>query len=271
MRIAAIFLPALWLISFAFAAEVKPPRWGEARDGLRTRLTAEKQVFRAGEPIPMKLEIENVGEQVKEYGFGPAPTYGTLKVLDQDGKQVAYLVGLAQVQQHREKLEPGKVKEIGAFDLAQAYYLRKPGRYSVQAIYEPASAALEFEVIADPAGNADGDPVGRLLPLVKEKWWLSGSGEGKIQPGKNRLQTDGRYFLMQFNPTGYKKDSGLIWVWLADKPAAEKENDNSHLPASEYLGKISRWHVYFAASDAALKDWPTASEDISKALKAEAK
>lgn len=270
MRFAALLLASLYLISFAWAADLKPPQWGEAKDGLRARLTAEKQVFPAGEPVPIKLEIENVGQQVKEYGFVSAP-YWTLKVLDRDGKEVPSLVGLAQVRQNHEKLEPGKAKEIGSFDLAQAYYLRKPGRYSVQAVFEPASAPLEFEVRANPAANADGDPVGRLLPLVKKNWWLTGSGSGTIQPGKNRPQTDGRYFLLEFNPTGNKRDTGLIWVWLADKPAAEKGDDNSRLPASEYLGKIGLWHVYLAVDENSQKAWPTAKEDISKALGADAK
>jgi hypothetical protein len=128
-------------------------------------------------------------------------------------------------------------------------------------------------VIANPAGATDGDPVGRLLPLLKKHWWLSGgsSKPAKVQPGKNRVETTGRFMAFQFSPTGYKLDTGLIWLWLADQPAAEKPEDESYYPPTEYLGKLSQWHVYIAVTENARKDWPTAKEDIKRALAADPK
>jgi hypothetical protein len=266
----AILLASFSMVSFALGADLKPPQWGEPRGGLRTRISSDKQQFRAGEPIPIKLEIENIGKEAQEFAVPPVPHFGTLVVLDEAGNRVPFLVGLAQIQQERQKLDAGQSRQLKSCDLAEAYYLRKPGRYTVQLTEGFPSAPFEFEVIANPNAS-DGDPIGRLLPLIKEHWWLTGGGSGEIQPGRNRPQTTGKIIYLEFSPTGNKRDTGLIWVWLADKQAAEKGDDNSNLPASEYLGKASRWHVYFAATDAAAKAWPTAKDDITKALKAEVK
>ena len=45
----------------------------------------------------------------------------------------------------------------------------------------------------------------------------------------------------------------------------------SSKPEAKYLGKIARWHVYYLASESALKAWPTALDDIKHALTAEFK
>jgi hypothetical protein len=270
MRTTALILVLLALSTPAFAADLKPPAWGEAKNGLRTRLIADKQTFPAGEPIMITLEMENVGNTATEFAVPHAPEDG-LTVLDAAGKPVPFLLGLGQLQQNRQKIDAGKTLEINAFDLAQAYYLRKPGRYSVQLKSEFASAPFEFEVTANPAADADGDPIGKLLPLVKKNWWLSGSGAGQIQPGKNHAQVAGRYMNLMFNDTGSKRDTGIIYVWLADEKADQKADDDSHLPAGKYLGKASRWQVYFATDANAEKAWPTAGEDIVKALQADKK
>src|SRR5687767_13907982 len=172
MRIATALTLSLLFTFTTFAAELKPPQWGEPKNGLRTRLIADKQTFHAGEAIPMKLEIENVGNQTREFQRIPVPHYGTLKVVDEAGNAVPFLVGLSQVQVGPNTLDAGKSRQIESFDLAEAYYLRKPGKYSAQSTTEPASAPFEFEVITNPAGATDGDPVGRLLPLLKKDWWL---------------------------------------------------------------------------------------------------
>jgi hypothetical protein len=199
------------------------------------------------------------------------PHFGTLSVKDEKGKDVPYLFGLAQVQQRREKIDVGGSKELDQFDLAQAYYLRKPGKYTVQGIEPPVSGAFEFEVAADARAD-DGDPVGRLLPLLRKNWWMTGGlSAGAVRPGSNHAEGNGRLILFDYNPTGYKKDAGLVYLYLTNEKAAEKKDVNSSLPASEYLGQAARWHVYATVTENAQKDWPTAKEDIKRALETEPK
>ena len=250
-------------------AALKPPEWGEPKDGLRTRFSAEKQTFRAGEPIPVKVELENVSDQVKDHSILANPYNHTFSVVDEQRREAPYIGGLAQVQQPRGKLNPGQSSELSSFDLATWFYLRRPGRYTARFPGKPASATFEFDVTADPVlAAADGDPVGRLLPLVKDRWWLSGGSNQptKLQPGANRGQATGRLVSLYYSPTGYKGDSGLVWLWLTDEPAAEQPVTGKYPPSSEYVGKVDRWHVYISVDANARKAWPTAKDDIKKAL-----
>src|SRR3954470_15604124 len=129
MPIACIILA---LASTAFAADWQTGPWGEAKHDVRSRILAEKKTYRAGEPILIKVAIQNTGKEAKEISVPRWPHFGTLSVTDEKGKSVPYLVGLSQVQQRREKFEAGGAKEFEQFDLSEAYYLRKPGKYMVQ-------------------------------------------------------------------------------------------------------------------------------------------
>ena len=259
---------------------LKASQWGEAKGGLRARLSGEKQVFDAGEPIPLKLEIENASDGVKEYEVPHNPPSQSLKVVDERGRDAPQLLNSdlnpyqAAGPIRTEKLESGQSFSLTSFNLTSGYYLRRPGRYTAQWTGKPASAAFEFEVVANPAGAAvDGDPLGRLLPLVKEGWLIGTSPGPKLklkrQPGSNWGETTGQAVRFVKNPPVHKGD-GLINLFLADEPAAAKPVDIlSSIPISEYLGKVDRWHIYFLASEKALAAWPSAKEDIKKALAAE--
>ncbi len=178
------------------------------------------------------------------------------------------------MQARFEKLNPGQSLRLASFDLSELYYLRKPGRYTASWPGKPESASFEFEVAPNPArAAADGDPVGRLLPLMKKGWWLgAGPREAKFQPGRNWSEGTGRIVTFVHNPPSYRNDAGHIWLSLMDEASTALPPDTfSSKPEAEYLGKISRWHVYYLASESALKAWPTALEDIKHALTAEFK
>ena len=266
----------------ASTGEPEQSSWGQPNDGLRTRLFAEKRIFRAGQPIPLKLEMENVGDQTKSFTSPCVPDNGTLIVVGVQGKKAPYIGGSSQVGVGPNKLDPGLSRELRSFDLAEWYYLRVPGRYTVKWPGEPnwhgefalayapipPSGEFQFEVVADPGAAADGDPVGRLLPLLNERWWLGavGAKATKLHPGGNHQEVSGRLLTLQYNPTGYKVDAGLVWLWLTDQPAAEQHPTGDWPPPSEYLGKLTRWHVYFNASTNALRAWPAVKADLKRAL-----
>jgi hypothetical protein len=258
--------------------------WGEESVGLRTRVWAKTNVFRAGQSIPMQLEVTNVSEQLKSFQTPAAPWNQGLTVLDAHGNPVPYIAGSAQVGVPPIDLGPHQSVDAKGFDLTDYYYVRSPGRYTVswpneillphpgdQVMPLPASAPFNFEVVADPAANADGDPIGKLLPLLRDKWSIGtgGSRTNRVRPGSNHEEVAGRLLTLQYNPTGLKTDSGLVWLWLTDEVAAEQPATGDWPPASDYLGKLSRWQVYFYASTNALRAWPTVKEEVTRALKAE--
>ncbi len=238
--------------------------------GLRTRLAAESRVFSAGASIPVTLEVENTGDEVRDYFVPSVSSHESLlRVINEHGEVVPYLGRLFQFQEKATRLEPRQTSQLASFDLSESYYLRRPGRYTVRYNGAPPSAPFEFEVTENQVlAGADGDPVGRLLPLVKERWWLgASSSRTTAQPGRNWSEITGRGLTFVFNPPSTNKDAGHVWLWLAEQPAkALPPDDLSSKPEFESLGKVSWWHVYFLASEIALKEWPTAKEDILQSL-----
>ncbi len=255
--------------------------WGKATNGLRTRVWAETNVFRSGQPIQLKLEVTNITDAAKSFQTPAAPWNSGLTVLDSRGKPVPYIAGSAQVAVPAIDLGPHRVDAPKLFDLADYFYVRSPGRYTViwtneiflprpdeRVVPLPPAAPFTFEVVPDPEANADGDPIGKLLPLLKENWSIGtgGTHTNRVQPGSNHQEVAGQLLTLQYNPTGYKADSGLVWLWLTDEVAAEQTATGDWPPPSEYLGNLSRWHVYFNASTNVLRAWPTVKEDVIGAL-----
>jgi beta-lactamase regulating signal transducer with metallopeptidase domain len=280
----------------ATAEAEKPAKtsWGETVNGLRTRISAKKKTFAAGHPIAMTLEITNVGDEVLHHAQHDRMINRGLMVTDERGRKVPYVAGFSQLRSRMVKIEPGQTQVLESFNLADGFYLRRPGRYKVVfpgapgssrltpiagTGYEAANARLpssnkfSFEVTPAAAAVADGDPVGRLLPLVHDTWWLLGpaDGTGKVRPGANRRVVQGWQIALHDIPTGSKRDSVLVWIWLTDEPAGEVEKAADWPPVSEYLGRISRWHVYVHVPAEALKRWPKLKEDIKRALNTETK
>jgi beta-lactamase regulating signal transducer with metallopeptidase domain/HEAT repeat protein len=266
-------------------SELPPSDWGEATNGLRTRLVVEKHQFRAGEPIRITIEVTNISDQTKTFQTPAAPYNDGLVVLDAKGHATPFIDGPSQVGVRPMDLAPGQTTQVKAFDLTEFYYLRRPGRYTVQLPAErflmpmlgesnrlglPLSGKLAIEIVADAAADVDGDPDGRLLPVLRERWWLADQNGkmGRVRPGSNREEVFGRALRLEYNPTGYKADTGVIWIWLTDQLAAERVATAGDTdPASECLGQAGRLHVYFSAETNALKGWPTAKEDILRALR----
>ncbi|MCA9067447.1 MAG: DUF642 domain-containing protein, partial [Planctomycetaceae bacterium] len=90
------------------------------------------------------------------------------------------------------------------------------------------------------------------------------------RPGSNWQATVGRFVSFQLNAPKTKRDREFIQLFLAEHRAKEEEQDKaieSSQPASEYLGKIADWHVYYLATQKAEAAWPTAKTDIEKALR----
>jgi len=285
-------------------AEIHNPQsdWGEAVNGLRTRIAADKHVFRAGEPINIHLEVTNTSDQAKTILTKTALGFAGLSVLDANGKIPPYFGPVGSFPYGSTNIGPRQTLQLQPFDLTVCCYLRHPGSYTVQLPAEthpvqppaypmfslPPSGKLAFEVVADAQTDADGDPVGRLLPILPEEWWLMnlGSQIGPLRPGSNRVEATGRALKLHapywfhknldsgvIPPTGSgtMADPGIIWLWLTEKPAAERApQPGDNTPASEYLGQAGRFIIYISAGADALAAWPTAENDILLALQSTA-
>ncbi|MEM7315525.1 MAG: M56 family metallopeptidase, partial [Planctomycetota bacterium] len=160
--------------------------WGVAQDGLKTRLVARSKTYRAGHSISVTLEIKNFSDVVKKYGRFSVTSSDEFEVLDETGNRMAYLAGPAQLVEQATEIQPGETHTFASFDLADSYYLRKPGAYSVKLRRSalPPSGTLKFEVTPDQAGL--NDPIGPLLSLRKKGWRFDAPpGAHERSPGTN--------------------------------------------------------------------------------------
>lgn len=258
--------------------------WSQPLNGLRTRLSIQSSRFAAGRPIVTKLEVRNSGNQARSFYKPIEPLNSSLIVRDEHGRNVPYMRASVGAFMHLVTVEPQKNNEGEPFDLTQWFYLRRPGTYTAAWPGQkqpfpgetdaplPATPVVRFEIIADAAGAADGNPYGRLLPLVRADWylWADSIEPEKLHPGSNRREATGISFNFGYR-TASEKDTinsghGHIRLWLTNEPAAEQALAESDLPPSEYLGKIARWYVYINISPQALEAWPKAKEDIAHAL-----
>ena len=122
--------------------------FGVEVNGLRARVTLARQKFAVGKPIEVAYAVKNVSkaEQVLWHsGFWPNHQ---ILVRDADGKEPALTPRGKQCRDafapggRRDKNVPWKVaadKEDateGAYDLTKLYDLARPGRYTVQYVYE---------------------------------------------------------------------------------------------------------------------------------------
>jgi hypothetical protein len=272
------------------------PAFGKPADGLATCLSARHAKFVAGKPIPMKLMMKNVCSEPRRYHVPQVSANGRVEVKDAKGVPVPFLGGSCQTNNPLVDIAPGETKELDSFDLARLYHLRRPGLYRAwypgapplnagpapspkvleqndwrQLLKEPrdwavpASNSFEFEIVAGPPGPPD--PVGRLLPLLRPDWELSAVPSiGRLcKPPGEWSRIPGRWIAFQHHPTAYKRDAVSFSLWLTDEPA-RPEPWLDDRPAGEYLGLCGPWHAYISIPARALERWPTAKEEIRRAL-----
>jgi hypothetical protein len=160
--------------------KVLADEFGPEVKGLRAKVTLAKEKFEAGEAIPVKYVVKNVsrGEQIVWHsGFW---SNHLILVHDAGGKEPPLTPFGQQRRQafspggERGKNSPWTVSAGGEdtayeqYDLAKLYDLSRPGRYTVQYVYEEKQGGWEgrlpsnkaaFEVVAKRDKKGDGtDP-----------------------------------------------------------------------------------------------------------------
>jgi beta-lactamase regulating signal transducer with metallopeptidase domain len=130
-------------------------RFGDEVNGLRAKISLATQKFLIGEPIEMKYAVKNVSSAEREIwhsGFWPNHL---ILVRDADGKEPP-LTWMGQ--RYREVFSPGGSRDKNApvamppggedaayekYDLTKLYELTKPGKYTVEYIYEEKQGGWE--------------------------------------------------------------------------------------------------------------------------------
>ncbi|MFN4259354.1 MAG: hypothetical protein ACK4RK_08640 [Gemmataceae bacterium] len=141
-----------------------PKEWGQPADGLVAGIWIDQTQFQVGQPIIVHYQIKNVGQQkrtVWHSGFWPNHQ---IVVQDAAGQEVARTPfgqqGRAAFAPEgpREKnvpveLAPGQVdRALSSYNLRQLFVLDKPGKYTVQYLYQEGktpvwSNVVPFEIV----------------------------------------------------------------------------------------------------------------------------
>src|SRR5687768_1051636 len=84
--------------AFPLDAPAKPVEaTGKSESGLQTRIVAESASFKAGHPIPIRVEISNTSQKPAAYTKTSLAYSQSVAVTDADGKPVPFLAGPAGV------------------------------------------------------------------------------------------------------------------------------------------------------------------------------
>jgi hypothetical protein len=252
---------------------------------LATMVVAEKQTVRLGDPVKVSVTASNQGSQVVEADRS-ATAFDVFEVTDPDGHVLPYVGFDGQVVGGRGlRVQPSstvKVKE--AMDLTDSYIFQKAGRYSIRfkgggGLMDSFPIAVTFtnqfhrgdtglsgssvitvDILPGQLSEFDRLRV-RLLPLCTNGWSLAMDGRGEVTPF-GRAGTDG---LALHLCAGHMQGQA-VEVWLAKTEAKIDHNQKAH-SSSQYLGRALGLYVYVAVAENAPRLWPTATEDISRALK----
>jgi len=122
--------------------------WGEAVDGLRSRIWTDKERFNPEEPITVHYAIQNVGNQARTVWHRGFEANNRIDVRTEDGKP-AHFIGNASARSKTfpqrgnwEKnvpvvLQPGAIDDAYiAYNLRDFFDMKTPGVYSVQYVHQ---------------------------------------------------------------------------------------------------------------------------------------
>jgi len=125
----------------------------------------------------------------------------------------------------------------------------------------------------------NGDPAGKLRTALPKGWSLWGSalvGRTVMHPGAQWSRVPAGYVKLRspFARTraGFQRATPPIIVYLAHrqaekaKPQTADNLQDIERKKTEYLGRGTQYHVYVHLPPQAAERWPTAKEDIAKAL-----
>jgi len=225
---------------------------------MATQVVAEKQTVRLGDPIIVSLSVSNQTQQVKEMD-GNARVFGTFEITDPDGKTLPYVGWVAQIMVNTVAVQPGStVTNAGTWDLTGEYLFQKAGRYSIRfsgGFGLSNSPAIAVEVTAGRLSEID-EIVASLLPVCPKGWYLE-----KVPRMLSRPFGPGFGLQLYHNPMQRE----TVDLWFSKE---EVKVDPNQQPRFEmvYLGHARGQLVYGSVGTNAPALWPTAIEDISRAL-----
>jgi RNA polymerase sigma factor (sigma-70 family) len=172
--------------------KVLPEDLGPEVKGLRASVTLPKEKFEVGEAIPVAYVVKNVSKDEQTLYHSGFWANHEIVVRGADGKEPPLTDAGKQQRQVVAQSVPVKVPAGGEdapdekYDLATLYDLSKPGRYTVQYVYEEKQSGWEGRL---PSNEAAFEVVAKKEGRVKESGAVRVNGvefravvEGQLRP-----------------------------------------------------------------------------------------
>jgi len=272
----------------AVRAQGKGSAYGEAKDGLATRLCTTGDRFQVGAPIHVVVEARNVSQQTKTFESPRLEVSGWVDVSCASGEKAIHVGGCAQGMVTMRDLKPGGSMVVYDMDLSRFCYLQEPGSYTAKyagdepplsqdspgGLHLPPSGEFRFEIlpgtIADPLVRA----LGVLVTQCPEDWCVRVWDTPRLaQPGPQWSRVWCCSYRLEHKSTGmWNRPRGKrvqpVMVWVAKDKAAEEPWDLGRhrlKRLTEYLGESADGHLYLGPlHKSTLEKWPSAREEIKK-------
>jgi len=154
--------------------------------GLLTSVSAEKAIFRVGDPILVSVAVTNQTSGSLESNTG-ATAFDTFEVLDPDGKRLRYVGFDGQMGGQPIQVRPFATAVIeGKLDLTEKYLFQKAGRYSIRFTGErwtglSASSLITIDVTPGRLSGRD-EMAATLLPVCPDGWHMDKGLPGEAYP-----------------------------------------------------------------------------------------
>ena len=258
------------------------PAWGETVEGIRTRLSCERANLRIGEPMPLRLEMENLSTHDVQFRIYPPMV---LEVRGPEGLQVPEILGPFQRVVSSKTLAAGSKRVLyDQYDLSRAYLITKPGRYLVEFKYLPRFSDLvpgrklpESDVVSVgiPRSNtlvlqvAEGEP--RLEDVITSKllaalpdfsWQLSGA-----RPIQTSHQGNPPPQGLVAHLSCCRKAEGIDFWFLPETLSDPMVNYGIIGEKPALLGHSQKYgFIYARTTVLAAEHWPDWQEKIKTAL-----
>ncbi|MEK7309807.1 MAG: hypothetical protein AAB038_03235 [Planctomycetota bacterium] len=230
--------------------------WGPEQNGYRFSLTAEKYSIIYGEPINMTLRIMNVSDSPKP--LSGESMWDNLVITGQNNSPVRHIsCGYQTMDSEPYQLKPGEWCFLDKRDIAREYHFCKPDKYIIQwcgtttcwlsennwRVVPACSNKIEITVRNDHS-NPYAEVHCRLVHILPDKWntYLGGTHKS---------------VLLLYPQCGLSNNITVFHTDQLMEPAPYGSN---------LIGRNKWGYAYIDISPECQKRWPTAKDDIIKAL-----
>ncbi len=255
------------VLTFIISLSVRAQK--AVRPAVETELAPKTQTVRVGDPVTVSLHVRNPADQETTVERSMT-AFDCFEVVGPDGKSPPYVGFIGQIMAQPLRLSPAQTAVIAdELDLTDKYLFDKVGAYSIQfrgmGRGVTASNRITVDLTRGQLSELD-QIVTQLLPIRPDGWGLTKSGRNQktVRPsGRAEVPGYGVHIC------GDYMRGEAVYIWLTKAAAALEPGPDDARGMSEPIGRTRGMRVYITVADKTRELWPTAIDDISRALKIE--